>query len=411
MGKNNKTLYITYDGLTDPLGQSQVIPYLAGLQKKGYQISIISCEKPDRYKQLADFIQKLLTEAGLDWHPLLYHKSPPVLSTVYDVRMIRAKTKMLHRKNNFALVHCRSYIAALAGSHLKQKHDVPFIFDMRGFWADERVDGKIWNLKNPLFKQVYQYFKNKEKQFLEQADSIISLTENARDEIWTWSMKNQPLPIEVIPTCADMDLFDYRKIKAEKTEALYRHLKIDKNQFVLGYAGSVGTWYLLDEMLQFFGQWLEHDPDSVFLFVTKDNPEVLKEAARKHGIPEDKLKITGAMYREMPDYMALFSISVFFIQPVFSKKASAPTKLGELMGMGIPVICNAGVGDVDHIVQPGKIGWIINKMDKSDFETACQQVPALLNADKNLIRKSAQNIFSLEEGVRKLHDVYERVIE
>jgi glycosyltransferase involved in cell wall biosynthesis len=409
MGKNNKILYITYDGLTDPLGQSQVLPYLSGLQKKGYQISIISCEKPERFKQSADVIQKMVSDAGLDWHPLLYHKSPPVLSTMYDVRMIRAKANLLHQKNNFTLVHCRSYIAALAGLHLKQKKGLPFIFDMRGFWADERVDGKIWNLKNPLFKQVYQYFKKKEKRFLEQADAIISLTENARDEIWTWPLKNQPLPIEVIPTCADMDLFDFSKINPQKTEALNRHLQIDKNQFVLGYTGSIGTWYLLDEMLLFFKQWLQHKPESVFLFVTKDDPDTLKSAARQHGIPESNLKITGGMYKDMPDYMALFDVSLFFIQPVFSKKASAPTKLGELMGMGIPVICNAGVGDVDRIVKRGQTGWIIDKMDETGFEKACEKVPALLNADKNSIREDARMVFSLDEGVKKLDMIYKRL--
>jgi hypothetical protein len=41
-------IYISYDGMTDPLGQSQVIPYLIGLTKKGHNISIISCEKTTR---------------------------------------------------------------------------------------------------------------------------------------------------------------------------------------------------------------------------------------------------------------------------------------------------------------------------------------------------------------------------
>jgi hypothetical protein len=38
-------LYLTYDGLNDPLGQSQILPYLEGLAEKGYGITVISFEK------------------------------------------------------------------------------------------------------------------------------------------------------------------------------------------------------------------------------------------------------------------------------------------------------------------------------------------------------------------------------
>ena len=53
-GKN--ILYLSYDGLTDPLGQSQILPYLAGLSEAGYTITIISFEKPDRFSLYRDKI-------------------------------------------------------------------------------------------------------------------------------------------------------------------------------------------------------------------------------------------------------------------------------------------------------------------------------------------------------------------
>lgn len=40
-----KILYLTYDGLSDPLGQSQVIPYIVGLSKRGHKIVVLSSEK------------------------------------------------------------------------------------------------------------------------------------------------------------------------------------------------------------------------------------------------------------------------------------------------------------------------------------------------------------------------------
>jgi hypothetical protein len=52
--------------------------------------------------------------------------------------------------------------------------------------------------------------------------------------------------------------------------------------------------------------------------------------------------------------ISLFDTSIFFIRPTYSKKASSPTKQGEIMAMGIPLICNYGVGDTDEIVKKCK---------------------------------------------------------
>jgi hypothetical protein len=42
-----KVLYVTYDGLLDPLGSSQVVPYVLGLAARGVEIDVLSFEKPE----------------------------------------------------------------------------------------------------------------------------------------------------------------------------------------------------------------------------------------------------------------------------------------------------------------------------------------------------------------------------
>ena len=36
--------------------------------------------------------------------------------------------------------------------------------------------------------------------------------------------------------------------------------------------------------------------------------------------------------------------------PVFSKKASSPTKMGEFLALELPIVTNGGVGDVSRIM-------------------------------------------------------------
>ena len=157
MAKN--VLYLSYDGMTDPLGQSQVLPYIIGLSKNGYSFHLISFEKPDRFKAHKDKIDSICKKNGISWHPLFYTKRPPLFSTMWDVNRMKRKAFKLHKEHEFIIVHCRSYLSALVGLSLKKRYKVRFLFDMRGFWADERVDGALWNLKNPLYKWVYNYFK------------------------------------------------------------------------------------------------------------------------------------------------------------------------------------------------------------------------------------------------------------
>jgi len=82
-------LYISYDGMTDSLGQSQVIPYLIGLTKKGYAFTLMSCEKEENFAQHKNKIQSILDANNIIWKPISYTKKPPVLSTVYDVNRLK----------------------------------------------------------------------------------------------------------------------------------------------------------------------------------------------------------------------------------------------------------------------------------------------------------------------------------
>src|SRR5882762_7752439 len=108
---DNSVLYLSYDGLTDPLGQSQILPYLGQLPR--YTITIISFEKKERFETGKDFVEEFCRTHKLNWVPLAYHKSPPVFSTVYDVWRMRSKARSLHRTHQFRIIHCRSYITAL----------------------------------------------------------------------------------------------------------------------------------------------------------------------------------------------------------------------------------------------------------------------------------------------------------
>lgn len=407
--KRNKILYLSYDGMTDPLGQSQVIPYLRGLAQNGYGIHLISFEKNERYSKGKDQIECILKAAGIQWHPLNYTSKPPVISTIVDVKRMEVLAAKLIRSEQITLVHCRSYISALVGLAMKRKYGVKFLFDMRGFWADERVDGNIWNLKNPLFKTIYSYFKRKEIQFLNNADAIVSLTHNAANEISSW--KNfKGGAIDVIPCCADLALFQSNAVPILQKRNIKEQFGIPEQAFVLSYLGSLGTWYMLDEMLDFFKVLKEYKSNAVFLFITADKPEEIYNRASDKGISQSAIVVKSAPRQEVPLFASISNLSVFFIRPSFSKKASSPTKMGELMAGGIPLIVNAGVGDVDEIMQDGGNGRVIQNFTTTEYHDVCRDLDSILAENPERTIQCAQKWYALEQGVARYTLIYKRLL-
>src|SRR6218665_3252068 len=321
-------LFVSYDGMTDPLGQSQVLPYLLGLQKKGYRISLISFEKPDRFQNDGEYIRKVCSTGQINWHPLTYTKRPPVLSTVFDIWKMKRKFRQIHSETPIDLIHCRSYISAFLG--IKHQKSIPWIFDMRGFWADERVEGNIWDIEKPLYKKIYQFFKKKELQFFNQSSAIVSLTHAGKKEILSWkTLKIIEQKITVIPCCVDLNLFDPNRISKEQIENKRIELGLE-NKHIVGYVGSIGTWYMLTEMLIAFKELQQDDENNVFLFVTREPSNRILDEAVKLGLRKESIKIVSALHHEVPIFLSLFDCSIFFIKPSFSKTASSQTKQGEL---------------------------------------------------------------------------------
>ncbi|MDX2359911.1 MAG: glycosyltransferase [Crocinitomicaceae bacterium] len=402
-------LYLSYDGMTDPLGQSQVLPYLKGLSKAGYTIHLVSFEKMDRFRAHRSHIEAICKSADIQWHPQDYAIKGSKLDTWRQVKRMRKIAFYLNDKHHFDIVHCRSYISALAGLQLKRKKGVKFIFDMRGFWADERVDGGLWDLKNPVYKRIYNYFKKKEIQFFKESDYTISLTENGKREIESWKALQGHTPkIEVIPCCVDLSLFDPTKFSENDKDQLRSTLGVSKEDFILGYIGSIGTWYMLSEMLDYFLQLKSHTPNAKFLFISGEKPSLIQELAAEKGIHTEDIIVRSVLHYEVPRYVSLFDKSIFFIRPSYSKKASSPTKQGEIMAMGIPLICNSGVGDTAEIVMKYKAGIVVDEFNNTVYQNV---VSDLTSYDPESIIHGAKAYFSLEEGVNRYLSVYKAVHE
>jgi glycosyltransferase involved in cell wall biosynthesis len=416
--KKKHILFVSYDGMTDSLGQSQVLPYIREISKSNFKYTLISFEKKERFLKHHENIQKICNDSNIDWHPISYSGAIPILSTIWNVFRLKNKVFSLHAKVKFDLFHSRSHVPSLVAQMLQKKQKVPYVFDMRGFWADERVDGGVWNLKNPIFKKVFDFFKRKELEFIQEANAIVSLTHNGKQEILSWqtlsntplSLKTQVLRIEVIPCCVDTELFNIKNTDSKNKNEIKTNLGITNEKWVLGYVGSIGTWYMLPEMLDFFKVLKKYKPESIFLFVTNEPEVKIISLAIEKGIQREDIKVVGCLHKDVPTFISLFDISIYFILPAYSKKASSPTKQGELMAMGIPIVCNANVGDADKIITETNSGWVVSNFVDDEYEKITAKIFNEPQPNKYEIIQHGIREFNLESGAENFKKTYEKIL-
>lgn len=391
-------LYISYDGILEPLGQSQVLAYLKRLSQVR-DIHLISYEKPTDWANLLERkrIAKDIAGTGIFWHPLKYHKWPSALATAWDIAYGIVLGLWLVLRYRLEIVHARSYVSSVIALALKHLTGIKYLFDMRGFWADEKVDGGSWSRSGLM----YLIAKGFERRFLMAADHIVSLTNAGVREMNRFDyLQGHLLPITVIPTCADLAFFAPIAL-----ESRY----ISDVRFVLGYVGSVGTYYQFNDVVACFEVLREMRPEAHLLIVNRGQHDYIRERLSISGVPDSVVELTSATHAEMPSQIARMSAGIFFIKPVFSKQASAPTKLAEFLGCGIPCLGNVGVGDMAEVLEGEQVGVALASFNSESMKEGMARL--LLLADDPGTRARcvavAQRYFSLDDGVARYESIYD----
>ena len=165
-------------------------------------------------------------------------------------------------------------------------------------------------------------------------------------------------------------------------------------------------------MLDFFKALIQKIPTAKFLFITKDNESSILEKCLEKGISRGSIIIKPSTRNDVPAYVNTSDASIFFIKPVYSKKASSPTKMGEIMNMGIPIVCNAGVGDVDIVMNEVMPELMVNSFKELEYQKVVNELVNYHHKiDINKIVETSINYFSLENGVESYYGVYKSVLK
>ncbi|MFA5410252.1 MAG: glycosyltransferase [Candidatus Omnitrophota bacterium] len=405
-------LYISYNGALEPLGQSQVISYLTRLSlKEGLVFTLLTFERENDLRDDKSFekISGILEENKIEWHRLTYHKQPFLVSTVYDILLGVIYSLRLISKNKISVIHARSYVPAVIACIIKKalNKKIKFIFDMRGMMIDEYAEGGIFK-KNGV---IYRLGKIIEKRILLLSDRIVVLTERIKNTIddCDYLKGKKDLKTAVIPCCVDLRKFSPDLPKGE----IRRKLGLT-GTFIFVYAGSVGTWYFLEGMLDLFKIAKKIIPTAHFLFINRDNAAILKNEILVKGLDGKDFTIIRSGYDDMPYYISECDAGVIFYKQLFSRQACCPVKFGEYLSCGIPLVLNSGIGDTEEIVRTHRIGGIVKEFSEDYYADAINELLEIKKEGpgvKQRCRSVAEKLLSLEIGINKYAGIYKELKE
>lgn len=388
-GSTVRIIYVSYDGALDPLGRSQVVPYLLGLAARGVAITLLTFEKPARWGQVAarGEMQSRLEACGIRWRPLRYHRRPRLSGTLLDV--IAGSRTIAHEASRVApaLIHCRGDVATLMGRWARLPSTIPILYDVRGFFSDERVETGSWRQGSVLDRMV----RRTEAANLRRADGVVVLTRRAAE---TLRRRRPSLPsLRVIPTCVDVSVFKPRTPG-------------QKPEFGLVYSGSLGTWYMLEEMVAFARAAAGAVPGPA-LFLTPQ-----PEKVRRLGPTPEWAEIRTVEPGAVPEWLRRASALLFFSRRNASDRARCPTKFAEGLATGLPVICNRGIGDLDDIIEREGVGVLVDGFSGAAYADAALRLKGLLE-DPDLsgrCRRLAETRYSVDLGVDAYYGLYTELV-
>jgi glycosyltransferase involved in cell wall biosynthesis len=394
------TLYLCYQSLLDPLTSSQVVGYLEGLARVGYQPILVTFEPRALDRSEHAMWQNRLHTLGIRWRVLRYHRRPTIPATAFDILAGIILSLWLVVRFRISLVHARSHVSALMAAVVRIITGVPFLFDIRGLLAEEYVDCGVWPPNGFLFCAT----KRAERSLVARASGIVVLTAKAKALFQTWYPRELAgKPIVVIPCCVDL-----RNGSPSGLSTAAAMGGSTPRSPTLVYVGKLGGRYPTRAMVELFAAARRRLPGLRWQILTQSDTAELETHARRLSIAE-AIDIGRVEYCGLRRALERADMAMCLNRADRSAVATSPTKIADYLAAGLPVVASLGTGDVDRILSDPEdgagsgakfepVGILIDERDPCEIERGACEIARLMHDPtiKDRCRRAAAYQFDLE---------------
>ena len=365
-----RVTYLSMDPLTSTVGRSQVLNYVERLAASGVSVDLVTFEH-----SVDVDIRQGLCDLGVHWTPQVYGRAGPLGGLG---RVLRGSGVI----RGSALVHARSDLAAAAAMLAGIQH---WVWDVRSLWVDQKVATGVVR-PNSLQGRILRWV---ERQAALRATAVITLTESAVDELGRRYGETVTQKAQVITTCSDLEHFSLSPMPAPPLRVLL--------------SGTINRYYDMYVMLAVVEElrrrrpveFILASPDATSWEAELASVEVVRLSAR----PDEMAQLVASCH---------LGLSICRDDAGVSLKAAMPTKIGELLASGRPVVVNPGLADAARLVRSNRCGAVIGSSGPCNVKKAVDVIEECLadTTTPQRCRALAESHFDLGSGIESLLDVY-----
>jgi glycosyltransferase involved in cell wall biosynthesis len=363
--------YLSVDSIQEGVGSSQITPLILGLAKRGKSVCLITFEKtqPDE-----DLIQ-MFSKAGVVWIPKDFGK-PGALGGLRRLNTLRRSIP------KSLVIHGRSDVATSAAILSRTK--TPILWDVRSLWSDQRllIGTPGWNRFTARGARSLENIAAKYSAAISTLTAaVVPILEKRHSRI--------PEIREVIPTCVQTLKF--------------LPSPIPNGQITCLLSGTFNNYYDIVRTEQILMEIRKSIDLRIIWARAGESPtETL-------GVGEDL--ILRASHSEMPELVrnSHFGIAICKQDDLVSLAAAVPTKIGEFLASGRPVIVSKGIGDLDQMLTSTKTGLVIDQ-NESLLDISLKISRILDDPETpDRCRALAMQHFDMDASVDRYLGIYEKM--
>jgi len=367
--------YLTVDSIAEGVGLSQVVRYVERLAGRNVDVTLHSFEKaaPDRA------VAERLAAAGVDWHA---HRFRP--GAAAGVARVIQGAALVARAE---LVHARSDMAA--GSCLLTRRPA-WVWDVRSFWREQRMElGML--AEGSVYERT---MKGIERAAARRSTAVVTLSHAAAEVLGSRFGREVVAKSHVITTCVDLERFGCSPLPSASPVRLL-------------LAGTLNTLYDVPCMMRLVRRLQARRPSELTVLEPTSSP--WDQDFRDAGLVP-RSAAPGAMPAEIAAHHV--GLSILRANIGVANCAATPTKIGEFLASGRPVVVNRGLGDLNELLARFDCGIVVADATEAGLADAVEGIERLIDdsGTPDRCRALAEEHFNLDRGVEQLLAAYHQAV-
>lgn len=327
--------------------------------------------------------------------PLLPIARARVLSVLSQF-LARAVIWSLTRARRFDAVQAEAAIAAVFARNAKVRH---FVVDFHG---DTVAEQEL--LGSPHWK--VEQMRLADQIALARANAFLAASEPLR-RLMNTRRPGCDLPSAAAPCGVDLQRFVDALSWRDPTR---RRLNIE-NRLVCCYMGGLDSWQCVAETVDLVARLRRILPRLFFLLLTPDPTTHLSGQLAEIGEPTKDYEILALRRDEIPQVLPAVDIGFLLRRKSPVNAVSSPTKCGEYLAAGVPVVTTVHAGDAATVIPEGRCGCLLPDvtLSNSNFRDVTEFVQDVeLNRGEwsSRCRLAATKFHNWEVSRDAIHGIY-----